>query len=521
MTAALGYKGISASLSIVEAMDHDRLFRQWFPGDSWNGWRAVLRAAYALPMSASDLKFYKSVSGDRDPPKVRVRELWCACGRRAGKDSVASLIVAFSAALFADQAKIRHGERATVLLLACDREQAKIVLGYVKSYFKAIPPFAALVTNERQDGLELSNGCDIVIATNSYKSIRGRTVLCAVMDEVSFWQDETTTKSDTETYKAITPAMATLPGAMLIAISSPYARRGLLYQKWCKLYGKNDDRALCIQAPTAALNPTIDQSIIDAAMAEDPVAARADWLGEFRSDLESFVSVEAVDAVTVEGRIELAPQSGIRYVGFLDAAGGSGGPNGDSFTAAVGHREGDKVVLDAVRETRPKPTFSPEAVIVNMVVPLFKAYGINRCRGDRWAGSFPVDRCAAHGIRLEPETKTKSELYQDFLAIVNSQRCELLDHARLKAQLLGLERSVRSGGKDMIDHPRGQHDDVINAAVGALALAGAGSQMMSAERMREITAQSNARAGVVGMRSSMEDRLGERRAAQMRARAGY
>ena len=91
-------------------------------------------------------------------------------------------------------------------------------------------------------------------------------------------------------------------------IGLPYARRGLLYQKWRKLYGKNDDRALCIQAPTAALNPLIDPAIIAEAMEEDPVAARADWLGEFRSDLESFVSLEAVAAVTVEGRTELPPQ---------------------------------------------------------------------------------------------------------------------------------------------------------------------------------------------------------------------
>jgi hypothetical protein len=438
-------------------------------------------------MSEQEVAFFKSVSGDREVPRQRVRELWCATGRRSGKDSTASLIVAHSAALFTDQAKLRHGERATVLLLACDREQAKIVLGYVKSYFKVIPPFAALVTNERQDGLELSNGCDIIIATNSFKSIRGRTVLCAVLDEVSFWQDENTAKPDTETYKAITPSMATLPGAMLVAISSPYARRGLLYQKWCQHFGKNSDRALCIQAPSVKLNPLLDPTIISEALAEDPIAARADWLGEFRSDLESFVSVEAVEAVIVEGRAELPPIAGKRYVGFLDAAGGSGGPHGDSFTAAVAHREGDIVVLDAVREVRPKPSFSPEQVIATVVAPLFKAYRVNRAKADRWAGGFPIDRCAAYGIKLEPAERTKSEMYGDFLATVNSKRCELLDHTRLKSQLLSLERSVRSGGRDQIDHPRGGHDDVINSAVGAMLEAGGRPSMrVSAEFLAQL-----------------------------------
>ena len=68
--------------------------------------------------------------------------------------------------------------------------------------------------------------------------------------------------------------------------------------------------------------------------------------------------------------------------------------------------------------------------------------------------------------------RTKSEMYSDFLAVLNSQRCQLLDLPRLKSQLLSLERSVRSGGRDLIDHPRGQHDDLINAAVGALLQAG-------------------------------------------------
>ena len=132
-------KALTSQLNIVEAMNNRALFQQWFEGSSWDGWRSILRAAYALPMTAEDVAFFKSVAGDREVPKQRVRELWCATGRRSGKDSTASLIVAYSAALFADQAKLRHGERATVLLLACDREQAKIVLGYVKSYFARYP----------------------------------------------------------------------------------------------------------------------------------------------------------------------------------------------------------------------------------------------------------------------------------------------------------------------------------------------------------------------------------------------
>jgi hypothetical protein len=55
--------------------------------------------------------------------------------------------------------------------------------------------------------------------------------------------------------------------------------------------------------------------------------------------------------------------------------------------------------------------------------------------------------------------------------MINSGRVELLDDARMLAQLVGLERRVtRGAGKDIIDHAPGAHDDLINCAAGALVL---------------------------------------------------
>jgi hypothetical protein len=52
--------------------------------------------------------------------------------------------------------------------------------------------------------------------------------------------------------------------------------------------------------------------------------------------------------------------------------------------------------------------------------------------------------------------------------LLNSGRVELLDHPRLHAQLLSLERRTARGGKDSIDHPPNGHDDLANAVAGAL-----------------------------------------------------
>jgi hypothetical protein len=77
-------------------MDDEALFAPWFAGSSWDGWRVVLRGAFGLPMTADEKSFFQSIA-DRDPPAKQVRELWICAGRRAGKDSVASLIGALCA----------------------------------------------------------------------------------------------------------------------------------------------------------------------------------------------------------------------------------------------------------------------------------------------------------------------------------------------------------------------------------------------------------------------------------------
>jgi hypothetical protein len=111
--------------NLVEAMDG--IFRPWFPlshdgADTWSGWKAVLKAMDGLAMTADEIEFFKSVAGGREPPTRRVSELVAACARRTGKDSIASVVAAYGSATFDQQDRLRRGERAQVLCLACDRD---------------------------------------------------------------------------------------------------------------------------------------------------------------------------------------------------------------------------------------------------------------------------------------------------------------------------------------------------------------------------------------------------------------
>ena len=132
-------------LSIADALDDPALFGPWFLGPSWDTWRAILKAAFALPMSDRELALFRSVA-ERDPPKKRVRELWIIGGRRGGKDQ-------HRLAHRHLVRRIRRTMRAVCarascygLCLAVDRDQARIVLNYTKAYFERIDMLRGLVT---------------------------------------------------------------------------------------------------------------------------------------------------------------------------------------------------------------------------------------------------------------------------------------------------------------------------------------------------------------------------------------
>ena len=106
------------------------------------------------------------------------------------------------------------------------------------------------------------------------------------------------------------------------------------------------------------MNPTVPQRVIDEATERDPASAAAEYGAQFRTDVESFVNREAVEACVSVGVRERAPISGVSYSAFVDPSGGSA----DSMTLAIGHQEDDVAVLDAIRERR--PPFSPEDVVL-------------------------------------------------------------------------------------------------------------------------------------------------------------
>jgi hypothetical protein len=171
----------------------------------------------------------------------------------------------------------------------------------------------------------------------------------------------------------------------------------------------------------------------------DPEKAGAEWLSEWRRDIEDFVSKETVDACVMPGVLEVPYMSRYSYTGFVDPAGGSGG---DSFTAAVAHPEGDRACLDAIVEVR--SPFSPEAA-TERICEMLRRYRITKVTGDRYAGDWPKEQFLKRGIIYEASERTKSDIYRELLPLINARRCDLLDNKRMLNQLCSLERRTGRG----------------------------------------------------------------------------
>lgn len=449
------------ALNIIEAFDDRDLLGGYFDGPSWDTWRAVLKATYALPMSGDEVDLFRSVAGDRDPPAAPVQELWAIVGRRGGKDSIASAIATCTAALYDYSPFLRPGERATVACIARDREQARIILRYIAAYFAERVLLKAMVTRETVDGLELVNRVDIIVVTNDFRALRGRTFVCVILDEVAFYASENTATPDFETYHAVLPGLATLPGSILVGITSPWKRAGLAYDRWAKSYGKNDPRVLVIWAPSKVMNRTLPQHIIDDAMERDPQQAAAEWLAQWRDDLVGFLSRDLIEAAVERGVSVRPPQAHHSYVAFYDPSGGQH----DSSAGAIAHREGNAAVLDLLYEKR--GPHNPATAIAEWCA-LLKSYGLRQCRGDRYAVGFVLNAFEEHGITYEHSELNRSEIYLSVLPGFTSGRVLLLDNQRLVSQFAALERRSFSSGRDRVDHPSAGADDASNAAAGAL-----------------------------------------------------
>lgn len=458
------------TLPLSDVLLEPDLFAPWFLNpETFKTWFTIVRAIEGLPLDDEQLEIFTELTGQTEAPTAPSKEVWIIAGRRSAKTLHMAIFAVWKATSFdwSSSGLLAPGERAVASIAAATKGQAIIAMRYVSALVNDIPHLAKMKTRETAEGFEFSNGSAIEVQTANYRAVRGRTYCFFGVDEAAFLRDDESANPDSEVYAAAMPGLATLSSgpnpSLFWGSSSPWAKRGLVYKKFSDNWGKSGD-PLVFKGTTQFFNPTITDEYVARQVADDPARAQSEWFGEFRRDIDAFISREVVESCVSRGVFERQPVSGKRYFAFVDPSGGSK----DAMTLAIAHQDDDRVILDSVRER--KPPFSPEAVVADFCETL-KTYGLHSVTGDRYAGEWPREQFRKHGVSYRLADKTRSDLYLALLPALNSQSVDLLDTERTKLvnQIVGLERRTARSGKESIDHAPNSHDDLANAVAGVVA----------------------------------------------------
>ncbi len=311
-------------MDILDAINDRNIFAPFLRGETWLSWVVFLQALFGLPMTDEQSRLFRLRTGRTAPPGAPIHEAWLVIGRRGGKSFILALIAVFLACFRDWRPFLGPGEIGTIMIVAADRRQARTIMRYAFGLLQEVPMLRRQIEGSTQESITLRNRVVIEVHTASFRTTRGYTLVAALLDELAFWPvDEASSSPDVEVINAIKPGMATVPGSMLLCASSPHSRRGAMWDAYRRHFGKDGDPILVWQAATRDMNPAVPQDVIDKHMEADPARAAAEYLAQFRTDLEAFVAREAVDACISPGCYERPHQRGFTHVAFVDPSGGS------------------------------------------------------------------------------------------------------------------------------------------------------------------------------------------------------
>jgi phage terminase large subunit-like protein len=247
-------------------MEHPKLFQKIFKSktkksDSWEAWKVFLAALFALELTDHQRATFRKHTGRGDNPSEQFREAFLVCGRRSGKSIIAALIAVYLSCFRDYSGILGPGEVGVFMIMAADRRQARTIYNYISAMLD-VPLLRSMVSLKLKDSITLLNSIRIEIHTSSFRSIRGFSIIGAVCDELAFWLDDNSANPDEAVLAALRPGMASVPGALLLGVSSPYARNGALYSAYKTYFSTEQSDVLVWQAAATSMDVVISDEDI-------------------------------------------------------------------------------------------------------------------------------------------------------------------------------------------------------------------------------------------------------------------
>lgn len=452
---------MSSPFGIPQMIFDPKLLGTGWQAASFDAHRAMILGIFGGKMTPRQVDMYAEMTGGLAPRKTRPKTLVILKSRRVAGSRIA---VAMSQSLALSDWPRAPGERPTVQYYASDRQQAAIALRYAKGGFAASPVLCHEVVNSTAHCIELANGNALEIGTADEAAARGYTSPAKVFDEACFIPNLD------DVLAAARPSLATLPGSMLILVTTPAGADGPVYELDKRYFGVDDPDTLVIHAHVKLFHPAL-LPLAEAEVARDPYRMPAEWFCQFISGLASYIDAPLYDSLVRNEPREIAPfehwpdGTPVYFTGAVDISGG----RRDRTAVAIVTRYKGRIIVAAVRYWN-----APHAadVVAAQVAEFLKRYGITTATADKFGADLSRAIYRAVGVELRDAAQSTSDTYMKLLPLLTSAQVEFPPEPLLRREMLGLERRT-TGGRDRVDHRPGEHSHDDCAAATALAVVAA------------------------------------------------
>lgn len=449
---------------------------------------------YGLPLeTAEELQYWSAQQGYAEYDNLgyirstevipyrpkKYREAWMIVGRRGGKsDRFASTIIAYEACYGGHEQYISRKQPAFCFLVSQDLRNAAANLHFVRAAIESGTIGYNLIDQPvTRYAIRLKNGLTVACLPPTTKAVRGFANPCSVLDEIGIWyQEADSANPDFEIYRALRPGQLQFPEPLIVGISSPYNKAGLLYTYWeagtdghkAKNVDKQDFRnVIVIHGPTAALgNPLVTRENLEDEQARDPKSFEREVLAVFQDSISGFLNTTLLRNCVEKGVSERPYNPRYVYVAAMDPA-----FRNDAFGFSIFHMdERGHVVQDvARREVAPHGMALNPAAVFSNLAPLIEQYKVAYVFSDQYHLESLAQIAPTFGFMIEGvpfKATNKAMIFGSLQMLLNQGRLDLLDDPVTVRELASLEKKLTQTGVVQIHAPQGQHDDM--ACVAAL-----------------------------------------------------
>jgi hypothetical protein len=436
-------------------------------------------------LNGAERELASKIFGDAEviPSLARAVAL-AVCGGRSGKTRLSAVYTAWRM-VTADVSMLAPGERAVALIVAPDLKLGRQNLSFVIGVLKSVQLFEKWIVAETADSITIKRpdsaviACEVLAATRGGSAVRGRSLICATLEELAFFRDDTAIVNDEEIYRAVAPRV--MDGGLLLGITTAWAQVGLAWSLWRDNFGK-PETCIVAHAPTLLMNPA-KAAEVEREYKRNPVNADREFGAVFAASDEALLTPGDVDALVDTGVVARLPSKQadgfpVKYVIGLDV-----GLRHDRSAVIVGHHakshadpSRDPIVIDHVEHITPAQHGGRISLdtVEAAVIKLSQRYNRAVVHHDSHLADALAPRLKAKGVKCV-EVKMASGVQAERASLLVQRArtglLRLVDHEALIEELKGLRLTRHSGGRVTIaaEKKKTAHDDLADALLLCLA----------------------------------------------------